>query len=80
MSVEAGMKWAAYWSPTDRSGQIVYTADAYRGIDVLKIDGGGLSAKKVTAPVPGSWFGSPTLDAGLLQPHPVFGYVCPVLA
>jgi hypothetical protein len=75
-----GSTWAAYWSPTDRSGQIVYTADAYRGIDVLKIDGGGLSAKKVTAPVPGSWFGSPTLDAGLFQPHPVFGYVCPVLA
>jgi len=75
-----GSTWAAYWSPTDRSGQIVYTADAYRGIDVLRIDGGGLSAKKVTAPVPGSWFGSPTLDAGLFQPHPVFGYVCPVLA
>ena len=75
-----GSTWAAYWSPTDRTGQIVYTADAYRGIDVLKIDGGGLTGKKVAAPVPGSWFGTPTLDAGLFQPHPVFGYVCPVLA
>jgi hypothetical protein len=75
-----GSTWASYWSPTDRTGQIVYTADAYRGIDVLKIDGGGLTGKKVAAPVPGSWFGTPTLDAGLFQPHPVFGYVCPVLA
>src|SRR6476646_1906385 len=56
-----GSTWAAYWSPTDRTGQIVYTADAYRGIDVLKIDGGGLTGKKVAAPVPGSWFGAPTL-------------------
>jgi hypothetical protein len=75
-----GSTWAAYWSPTDPTGQTVYTADAYRGIDVLKIDGGGLSGNKVKAPVPGSWFGSPTLDVGIFQPHPVFGFVCPVLA
>ena len=31
-----GSTWAAYWSPTDPTGQIVYTADAYRGIDVLQ--------------------------------------------
>ena len=36
-----GSTWAAYWSPTDPNGEIVYTADAYRGVDVLKIDGGG---------------------------------------
>jgi hypothetical protein len=31
-------------------------------VDVLRIDGGGLTGKKVAAPVPGSWFGSPTFD------------------
>ena len=33
-----GSTWAAYWSPTDPKGEIVYTADAYRGVDVLRID------------------------------------------
>ena len=47
-----GSTWAAYWSPTDPKGEIVYTADAYRGVDVLRIDGGGLTGKKVKAPVP----------------------------
>ena len=46
-----GSTWAAYWSPTDPNGEIVYTADAYRGVDVLKIDSGGTTGKKVKAPV-----------------------------
>ena len=33
-----GSTWAAYWSPTDPTGEVVYTADAYRGVDVLRID------------------------------------------
>ena len=74
-----GSTWAAYWSPTDRNGEIVYTADAYRGVDVLRIDGGGRKAKKVKAPVPQSWFGSPTSDSATFDPHPTFGFVCPVL-
>jgi hypothetical protein len=74
-----GSTWAAYWSPTDPDGEIVYTADAYRGIDVLRIDGGGRKAKKVKAPVPQSWFGSPTSDSAYAEPHPTFGFVCPVL-
>jgi hypothetical protein len=45
------------WSPTDPTGQIVYTADAYRGVDVLKIKDGGLTVKKVEAPVRDEWFG-----------------------
>ena len=32
---------------TDTTGQVVYTADAYRGVDVLKIKDGGLTGKKV---------------------------------
>jgi hypothetical protein len=74
-----GSTWAAYWSPTDPTGQTAYTADAYRGIDVLRIDGRGLKAKKVKAPVPQSWFGSPAFDAVAFQPHPVYGFMCPIL-
>jgi hypothetical protein len=74
-----GSTWAAYWSPTDPNGEIVYTADAYRGVDVLKIDSGGLTGKKVKAPVRDEWFGSPTADSALFQPHPDFGFVCPIL-
>jgi hypothetical protein len=71
-----GSTWAAYWSPTDTTGEIVYTADAYRGIDVLRIDGGGLKSKKVAAPVPSSWFG--TSSNTTFSAHPTFGWVCPV--
>jgi hypothetical protein len=74
-----GSTWAAYWSPTDPNGEIAYTADAYRGVDVLKIDNGGRLGKKVAAPVPSSWFGSPTADANVFQPHPIYGFMCPVL-
>ena len=74
-----GSTWAAYWSPTDPDGEIVYTADAYRGIDVLRIENGGLTGKKVKAPVPSKWFGSPTTDSASFQPHATFGFVCPVL-
>jgi hypothetical protein len=72
-----GSTWAAYWSPTDPNGEIVYTADAYRGVDVVRIDGGGRTAKKVKAPVPQGWFGTAT--SVNFQPHPVYGFMCPVL-
>jgi hypothetical protein len=74
-----GSTWAAYWSPTDPNGEIVYTADAYRGVDVLRIDGGGQSGRKVRAPVPDKWFGAPTADSVSFQSHPDFGFMCPVL-
>ena len=74
-----GSTWAAYWAPTDPKGEIVYTADAYRGIDVLRIDSGGLTGKKVKAPVRSEWLGSPAADAASFQPHPVYGFMCPIL-
>ncbi|MEA2384549.1 MAG: hypothetical protein QOH72_4520 [Solirubrobacteraceae bacterium] len=74
-----GSTWAAYWSPTDPKGEIVYTADAYRGIDVLRIDRGGTTGKKVKAPVPAKWFGSPTADSPSFKPHPEYGFMCPIL-
>jgi hypothetical protein len=70
-----GSTWAAYWSPTDRGASIVYTADAYRGIDVLKIK---RTTTKVTAPVPKAWFGTST-GVSAFQSHPTFGFMCPVL-
>jgi LVIVD repeat len=78
-----GSTWAAYWSPTDPNGEIVYTADAYRGVDVLKIDNGGITGKKVKAPVRSEWFGtqasSTSSFSDSFQSHPAFGFVCPVL-
>jgi len=74
-----GSTWAAYWSPTDPNGEIVYTADVYRGVDVLRINSGGLTGKKVKAPVRNEWFGSPTADSTSFQPHPDYGFMCPVL-
>jgi len=74
-----GSTWATYWSPTDPRGEIVYTADAYRGVDVLRIAGGGTTAKKVKAPVRNEWFASPAADSASFQPHPSFGFMCPVL-
>jgi len=74
-----GSTWAAYWSPTDPNGEIVYTADAYRGVDVLRIAGGGLTGKKVKAPVRNEWFGSPTADSASFQSGATFGFMCPLL-
>jgi hypothetical protein len=46
---------------------------------VLKIDSGGLTGKKVKAPVRNEWFGSPTADSASFQTHPVYGFMCPLL-
>jgi hypothetical protein len=73
-----GSTWAAYWSPTDPNGEIVYTADVYRGVDVLRIANGGLTGKKVKAPVRSEWFGSPFFDAAAFQPSSTFGFMCPL--
>jgi hypothetical protein len=72
-----GATWAAYWSPTDPNGEIVYTADAFRGVDVLRIENGGLTGKKVKAPVPGKWFGTASTD--VFAPSATYGFMCPLL-
>jgi hypothetical protein len=72
-----GSTWAAYWAPTDPTGQVVYTADAYRGVDVLKIKDGGLTGKKVKAPVRDEWFGRNATDS--FTPSPTYGFMCPLL-
>src|SRR3954452_6871404 len=75
-----GSTWAAYWSPTDRNGQIVYTADVYRGVDVLRIDGGGRKVKNAKrAPVPKSWLGGRAARSDVFVAHPTFGFACPLM-
>ena len=70
-----GSTWAAYWSPTDPTRSVVYTADAYLGVEVLRIDRkADLSTMPtLTAPIPGSW--STTTPA--YAPADVWQYACP---
>ena len=46
---------------------------------MLRIERGGQNAQKVKAPVPSKWLGSPASDAVSFQPHPKYGFMCPVL-
>jgi hypothetical protein len=48
------MTWASYFPPTDETKSIVYTLDALRGIDVLKLDRSN-DQKKRKAPVRNKW-------------------------
>jgi hypothetical protein len=70
-----GSTWAAYWAPN--ADDIVYTADVYRGIDVLRVKGAGRpeEAPTQTAPILSEWFG---LTQGVegFTPSPVFGWAC----
>jgi hypothetical protein len=73
-----GSTWAAYWSPTDPSHSIVYTADAYLGVEVLKINrkASNSDMPTLTAPIPQSWYG----DTGLTyNPSVVWQFSCPRL-
>jgi LVIVD repeat-containing protein len=72
-----GATWAAYWAPTDPAGEIVYTADVIRGIDVLRIDGGGRAPDTPThrAPIPDAWR-APTTSSVTFAPSDSFGWSC----
>jgi hypothetical protein len=70
-----GSTWGSYWSPTDPTRSIVYTADAYLGVDVLRIDRkADLSTMPaLTAPIPASWFtATPTY-----VPSDTWQFACP---
>jgi hypothetical protein len=71
-----GSTWAAYWSPTDPTGTIVYTADAYRGVDVLRIDrkADPTDMPLVNAPIPEVWLGGTTAT---YAPSEIWGFGCP---
>jgi hypothetical protein len=71
-----GSTWAAYSSPTDPTGTIVYTADAYLGVDVLRIDrkADPTDMPLVTAPIPEVWLGGTTAT---YAPSEIWGFGCP---
>jgi hypothetical protein len=74
-----GSTWAAYWAPTDKTHSIVYTADAYRGVDVIRIRNGGRRATTVQAPILDHWFGpaAPGVVAGFTRSD-AWGWACPI--
>jgi LVIVD repeat len=72
-----GSTWAAYWAPKDESKSIVYTTDAYRGLDVLRIDGGGKDSPTQRAPIPQAWY-APTGKIDGYVASKKFGYLCPI--
>ncbi|HET9671812.1 MAG TPA: hypothetical protein VFQ40_03065 [Actinomycetota bacterium] len=70
-----GSTWAASWSPTDPTRSIVYTADAYLGVEVLRIDRKAdlATMPTLTAPIPAAWAAAtPTYTAS-----DVWGFACP---
>jgi hypothetical protein len=70
-----GSTWAAYWSPTDPTRSIVYTADAYLGVEVLRIDRKAdlTTMPTLTAPIPASW----STTAPTYAPADVWQFACP---
>lgn len=79
--------WAAYWVPvrnangvaTDKPGELVYTADVVRGLDVLHVDlpvGPPEETPARRAPIHESWLvADPTLVERL---HPDWNVACPL--
>jgi hypothetical protein len=69
--------FAAYFPPTDPSGEIVYLLNLARGIDVLRVERPAEPAQMaaVIAPMLPQWRAASTR----LAPHPAFGYACSLL-
>jgi hypothetical protein len=72
--------WAAYWSPTAANGDIIYTIDLARGIDVLRIERPAADAPAKKAPVRKKWTSdgtSATLPAAQFSTaHSTFEWAC----
>ena len=74
-----GSTWAAYWSPTDPNGEIVYTADAYsrrrRAEDRRRRpdrqEGEGAGPRRVVR--------QPDRRLRVVRAAPDVGFMCPVL-
>jgi hypothetical protein len=73
--------WAAYWSPTDPNGEIMYTVDLARGVDVLRVKRPAPEAPAKKAPVRQKWVGDGTIvspSADFSLESTTFGWVCRV--
>ncbi|MDP9313356.1 MAG: hypothetical protein M3R24_21165 [Chloroflexota bacterium] len=72
--------WAAYWAPTDSTGQILYTVDLARGVDILRIQRPAADGPAKKAPVRKQWIGdgsSNTAPASEFSvAHTSFGWAC----
>jgi hypothetical protein len=66
------LAWAAYFPPTDKSGEIVYVLNASRGIDIIRVERpkNTKQMQTVTAPILPQW------HLSALAPDPTFGYAC----
>jgi hypothetical protein len=72
-----GSTWGAYWSPTDPAHKIIYTADVYRGVDVLRLNrkSKDTSNETLTAPIPAVWFSASSTPA--YRPSSRWVFACP---
>ena len=73
--VTAGTFWAAYFAPTDPTGQTVYGLDVAGGIDVLHIDRSG-SQPAVSAPATEEMLAEQRTHAFVADPQ--WRYACPI--
>jgi hypothetical protein len=69
--VSEGEYWAAYFAPSDAAREIVYGLNVAGGIDVIRIDRPNARGR-IRAPDREIRRGSAS------QPHPVFGFACPL--
>ena len=75
--------WAAYWAPTDPTGEIVYSVDLARGIDILQIERPAPDAPGKKAPVRKKWMSDGTTSSPAAQfstAHGDFSWACRVPA
>jgi hypothetical protein len=72
--------WAAYWAPTDPKGEIIYTVDLARGIDVLRIARPAENTPGKKAPVRKQWVSdgatTTTPASEFSTSHSTFGWAC----
>lgn len=74
--------WDAKWAPTDPNGQVLYTIDFARGIDILRFNNTNPNPAPIKAPVRQSWIaadGATSVpSSAFTTAHPTFRWACRV--